>query len=373
MLHSNDNFAIPVALASFLLAVSCTPNAERSPAEQELSPVEVRLEKPTALGEAGVNYFSVSGKLESDRTANMSSRVMGNVARVFVREGNKVKQGDLLVQIHSDDLTAQRDRLDASMAEARAAQANAKLFHDRFQALLVQGSASPSEYDQVKLQLDLANARLDQVQHSRRELTVMIAESQVRSPFDGSVTRVYAEVGNLATPGMPLVVVESTDELVLRVEVPESEISNIDRKQSVLIQLQHSKDTVRGTVDQINPSSGLSGSQYDVEILPDRKAPIVHTWKAGMFANAQIRKVRCDTSLASSLERIVVPRSALVERGQLTGIYTVSDAGRAVLRWVRTGKEYAGQVEVLSGLNVSESFVKEADSRLFNGAAVTVK
>ncbi|MCC6752854.1 MAG: efflux RND transporter periplasmic adaptor subunit [Saprospiraceae bacterium] len=373
MIRIKDKFVIPVALTILLLSVACSPNEEKSAAEQELSPVEVRLEKPTALGETGINYFSVSGKLESDRIAHISSRMMGNVARVFIREGKKVKQGDLLVQIHSNDLIAQRDRIDASMAEARAAQANAKLFHDRFQALLAQGSASPSEYDQVKLQLDLANARIDQIEHSRRELNVMIAETQVRSPFDGSITRVYAEVGNLATPGTPLVVVESTDELVLRVEVPESEISNIDRKQSVLIQLQHSKDTVRGTVDQINPSSGLSGSQYDVEILPDRKAPVVHTWKAGMYANAQIRKLRCDTSFASSLKRIVVPRSALVERGQLTGIYTVSDGGKAVLRWVRTGKEYAGQVEVLSGLNVTESFVREADSRLFNGAAVTVK
>ncbi len=70
---------------------------------------------------------------------------------------------------------------------------------------------------------------------------------------------------------------------------------------------------------------------------------------------------------------LTVPESALVRRGQLTGIFTVSNADELVLRWIRTGKSEGGEVEVLAGLSAGETYVVSADPRLKEGRKVTVR
>ena len=72
-------------------------------------------------------------------------------------------------------------------------------------------------------------------------------------------------------------------------------------------------------------------------------------------------------------ESVTVPKSALVENGQLTGIYTVSTANTAMLRWVKTGKTLGDQVEILSGLNSKGPYIVSANGKLFNGAKVSLK
>jgi hypothetical protein len=72
-------------------------------------------------------------------------------------------------------------------------------------------------------------------------------------------------------------------------------------------------------------------------------------------------------------ETLMIPRSALVYRGQLTGVYTLSDNNRAVLRWVRTGEESGDRVEILTGLKAGEQFVAAMDQPLRQGQPIRVQ
>ena len=69
---------------------------------------------------------------------------------------------------------------------------------------------------------------------------------------------------------------------------------------------------------------------------------------------------------------MLVPKDAIVHRGELTGIYTVSQNNTAILRWLRLGRTFGDNVEVLSGLSADEKYIIDADSKIFNGSKITI-
>lgn len=87
-----------------------------------------------------------------------------------------------------------------------------------------------------------------------------------------------------------------------------------------------------------------------------------------MFATVQF-----PTENTTEMKALLIPTSALVNKGELSGVYTVSQSNTAVLRWLRLGRTYGDKVEVLSGLNADESYIKSAEGKLFNGAKVTIQ
>jgi hypothetical protein len=90
-----------------------------------------------------------------------------------------------------------------------------------------------------------------------------------------------------------------------------------------------------------------------------------------MFVNVQF-PVENKTETIQT-DRILVPQTALVQQGQLTGIYTIGEGNIAILRWLRTGKNFGNQVEVLSGLAANEQYIISAEGKLYNGAKVSIQ
>ena len=93
---------------------------------------------------------------------------------------------------------------------------------------------------------------------------------------------------------------------------------------------------------------------------------------SGMFVNVQFPTAKTETTTVKS-DVVMVPESALVKQGQLTGIYTIGSGNMAILRWLRIGKTFGNQVEVLSGLSADEQYIVSAEGKLFNGAKVSVQ
>lgn len=367
------NAILGLVSISFAFLMSCGKNTDEKPMLSNQDVIEVQLSKPITDTISQTGDLLVNGRLESYKTSNISSRVMGNVTRVLVREGQTVKQGQLLMQIQSADLMSQKARLEENLSEANSGFAHAQKNYNRFKALHEQTSATDFELDQAQLQLDAARSRVGQIKQSIAQIQLLITESNVQSPFDGTVTAIYVEKGAMANPGMPLMLLETSSALILKALIPESEIQNINKNQDVIIQLQQSGETCPGKILQINPSSKLSGSQYEMEIKPDAQKVTSFGWKAGMYATAKIKSQNKSIKNKMPDHELIITKKALIEKGQLYGIYTISDDQKAILRWVRLGKDYGDRIEILSGLKKDELFITEADSRLYNGATVLVK
>jgi multidrug efflux pump subunit AcrA (membrane-fusion protein) len=123
--------------------------------------------------------------------------------------------------------------------------------------------------------------------------------------------------------------------------------------------------TLKGKVSELSTSAKNTGGQYLVKIALDKTDVNI---LSGMFAT-----VYFPIEKQAKTERVLIPIDALVTNGQLSGVYTVSQTNTALLRWLRLGRVFGNQVEVLSGLNSDEAYIVSAEGKLFNGAKITIQ
>lgn len=348
------------------LMVSCSSKDEMT-ADDKILPVAVTVSKPSGTIEGGVH---ASGHLEAVETASISTKVMGYITSLNVKVGDQVRPGQVLATINSDDITARRAQSDALVSEAEAHMNSASKDYERFKKLYEQLSASAKEFDDVTLRYNSAKARLEAAKQMRNEVQALMSYTMLTAPFGGIVSQKLADVGSMATPGMPVLVVERTGSLQVNASIPESRIARVKLNDKVRVNIKSMGTEFDGAVVAINRSSQFSGGQYMIKIsVPDGDRQNMY---AGMYVNVFIATETSGLTDARG-HVVLVPRASIVNKDQLKGLYTVSTVNTALLRWVRLGRIFGDDVEVVSGLNKSEHFILQADGRLYNGAPVTIK
>lgn len=316
-------------------------------------------------------FVTASGKIEAENSANVSTRMMGFVTKVNVKVGQKVKAGQLLVTINNADLQAKKAQVDASILQATAGFNNAKKDFERFTALFNQQSASQKELDDMTSRYEMAKAGLEGAKQMRNEVMAQFSYSNITAPFSGEVTGTYIKEGDMANPGMLLVSLEGSSQLQVTAMVSESDITSIKNGMDVKVLIKSTNQSLTGKVVEVSGSAKNTGGQYLVKVNLDKTDNKV---LSGMFANVQFpitNKVASKKTVGSS--KVMVPESVLVHQGQLTGIYTISTGNVAILRWLRIGKTFGNQVEVLSGLSSDEQYIVSAEGKLYNGAKVSIQ
>ncbi|WP_034922077.1 efflux RND transporter periplasmic adaptor subunit [Gillisia sp. CAL575] len=350
-----------LALLTAGLLISCVGNEDKT-ATHKKAAIKVSLSSPTE----GISPFvTMSGKIEAVNNANLSTRMMGFINKIHVNIGDKVKKGQLLISINNSDLRAQLAQVNAKITEATAAYNNAEKDYQRFKALFEENSASRNELDDVTSNYEMAKARLEAARQMKNETESQFAYVNIRAPFSGVITNKFAEEGTLANPGMPLLAMEAPGAFEVRATVPESEISSIQQGAPVKVLVKSIDKTIDGKVSEVGTSAKNTGGQYPVKIsLQETNANIL----SGMYVSIQFPIEKTKTSQA-----VLIPESAIITRGDLKGIYTVSTQNTAVLRWIRTGRSYGDNIEVLSGLKAEEQYITGAEGKLYNGAKITVE
>ena len=353
---------IPV-LALVLLA-SC--NNEK---KQEIAKEPAIAVKVSGVSENSNSPFvTASGKIEAKNSANLSTRMMGYVTKLHVQVGQKVNAGQLLVSINSTDLQAKKAQVDASILQATAGFNSAKKDYDRFVNLFKVQSASQKELDDMTARYEMAKAGLEGAKQMRNEVIAQFSYSNITAPFSGVVTNTFVKEGDMANPGMPLVSIEGASKLQVMAMVSENDIVSIKKGMPVSVLVKSSNEKLDGKVSEVSISATNTGGQYLVKVDLDKTDATV---LSGMFVNIQFpiaNKANTSTS-----EVLLVPESALVKQGQLTGIYTIGTGNVAILRWLRVGKSFGDQVEILSGLSANEQYIVSADGKLYNGATISVQ
>jgi RND family efflux transporter MFP subunit len=338
---------------------------------------EIAIETPIAVIVSGTTensnspYVTASGKIESQNSANVSTRMMGYVTKVHVKMGQKVSAGQLLMSINNADLQAKKAQVDASILQATAGFNNAKKDYERFQNLIAQQSASQKELDDMTSRYEMAKAGLEGAKQMRNEVIAQFSYANITAPFSGEVTNTFVKEGDMANPGMPLVSVEGNGLMQVMAMVSEGDISSITNGMPVTVLVKSSNQQIKGKVSEISGSATNTGGQYLVKINLEKADKNV---LSGMFVNVKflIEKPKATTETKTP-DKVLVPTSALVTQGQLTGIYTVSSEKTALLRWLRIGKNFGDQVEVLSGLAADEKYIVSAEGKLYNGVSVSVQ
>lgn len=345
-----------------LLLVSCG-GEDKKPVADTTAAISVTVSQVETNGNSP--FLSVSGKIQASNSADLSTRMMGYVNKVHVNVGDKVRKGQLLVSINNSDLQAKSAQVNAGITEATAAFNNAQKDYNRFKNLFADNSASQKEMDDMTANFEMAKARLEAAKQMKNEVNAQFTYSNITAPFSGTVTSKNVEAGNMANPGVPLVSIETPGNFEVMAMVPETEISEIKNGTTVDVLVKSIQQTLKGKVTEVSTSAKNTGGQYLVKIALDKtEANIL----SGMFTTVQFPVERNATS-----ELVLVPTEAIVTNGQLSGIYTVSESNTALLRWLRLGRTFGDQVEVLSGLNSEEAYIVSAEGKLFNGAKVSIQ
>ena len=322
------------------------------------------------------DWLEAVGSVRAAQTSQLASQIMGNVVTVQAREGDRVQNGQVLALI---DYAQQRaaveqataaelaEQKDVSAAESEHTLAESTL--KRYQQLYEKKSVSPQEFDEVKTRSQSASARLEMARAGLGQANAALAlartalgYTRIRAPFDGVLTERKVDPGTLASPGMPIFTVEDTRSYRLEVTVDESDVWLVRVGQTAPVTIDAlGSSELAGKVVQIVPAADPGSRTFLVKVDLPRNAQI----RSGLFGRAQFAR-----GLRSAL---LIPRTAVVERGQLQGAYVLDPNQIAGLRYLTLGRSTGSQVEVLAGLEAGEKLIATPGERELGGKRINAQ
>ncbi len=271
--------------------------------------------------------------------ATVSTKLMGTVTAVLVREGAHVRAGDPLVRIDARDLDAKRQQVKASMASAEAMHHEADLMATRMRALYADSAAPRAQLDAAEAALARAQAGVDAARAGAGELDAVASYAVVRAPFGGVVTQRFVDPGAFAAPGAPLLTVQDQDRLRIVASVPPNAARQLSSGSTVAVTVEGVKATAR--VEGIVPSAG--GALYTINAVVDNRD--------GALSSGGSAELTIAEGMRTAL---LVPAAAVRQEGDLSGV-TVTSGGVTTTRWIRTGVARGTFLEVLAGLAVGDT------------------
>ncbi len=395
---------VVIGIVALAVMITSCKKKEEPVTEKPITVQGVKIET-IKLSPVEEEYEAV-GTVRSRTTTALSSKTMGNILAVHVREGDRVRTAQLLIEIDDRDSRAHVQKAQAGLREVQNAQEEieqnihaaesakeaaeagrslAAATFKRYNALLEERSVSQQEFDEVQAKLKVAQADLDRADRMLQALgakknqvlakteqakadvanaQVFLTYTRITSPISGIITAKQADVGALAAPGVPLLTVEDDTHYRLEVAVEESHIKNVPVGIPARVEIEAIGQQLVSRVTEVVPAADPATRSYVVKIdLPTAgKIEVSRSLRSGLFGRARFA--------VGKKQAMIVPQTAIVRQGQLVGVYAVDREGIAHLRLVKIGKTYADRIEVLSGLDEGDRLVVDHVNEIADGTRI---
>lgn len=359
-----------IVLLACLLLSGCNDRIEpgrTAGGESERLSLPLLTVEPVAVGGAE----QLVGTLESSDQAVVAARSSGILTRLEVREGSQVAKGDLLAVIgdnpSAEQVRAAEQGVKSAAEQVAAAEARLALAEQtarRYEPLMQAKAVTPQEYDQVLTELELARRGLSTARSEleRRKAEYASARKQntydrIAAPYAGQVSSLQTRLGATVQPGTPLLTLDRAGARQARIRAPERLQADIAPGTAIRIAVPALEREFSGTVERMQRSSDPASRSFDVIVSLPASAEL----PTGLFVRAYLP--------TRTQELLLIPESAVAERGQLTGVFVV-DQDRLRFRLVRLGRSFDGQREVLSGLRSGQRIVSDNLEQARDGARV---
>jgi RND family efflux transporter MFP subunit len=360
------------------LASACSSNGKR-PAEDEVVISGVQTDT-VRLESAPLSYDAV-GTIRSANTSILAAQLGGTVREMRVKVGDRVRRGQLLVVLDDRSPRAQLSAAEAGVSEAAQALAEvnqalqaatadrqfAEVTYNRYKELFAKNSLSRQEFDgaEARYKAALANqraleakrqevvARQQQARSQQDSAETYFSYSRIVSPLDGVVTAKPVDPGTVVMPGTPVVTVEDTSYYRLEASLAEEYLPQAQVGDILSVTTEHGQ--FAGRVAEIVPAADAASRTFLVKIDLPRDCDC----RSGEYGKASFA--------VGEEERLAVSGSAVVEHGELQGIFVVGPEGKVEYRLIKTGKTFGDHVEILSGLAAGEKVAVTQTERLRDG------
>jgi RND family efflux transporter MFP subunit len=303
------------------------------------------------------DIYETTGTVRAKTTSMVASRIMGVVKSIAVKEGDTVKAGQVLLVIDDRD-AAQRLRA-AGMAVESAKQSKdlAEKTWQRYKNLYEEKALSRQEMDQMETQKKVADAEYERIKAMEEEARTYMSFTRVTAPINGRITEKRIDVGSMATPGVPLLVMESGGSSDIEVSLDAGLRTKVNTGMAVEAMVETINLPLQGKIREIFPSVDPLSRTFTVKV-EIKNAGV----KNGLFARVRIP--------IGKREAIVVPAQAIVQKGQLTGVYAVDSQGVVTYRLIRKGNTYPGGTEILSGLAANDRIITAGVDHAIDGGII---
>jgi len=337
---------VAVVFLFVIVIVSCSKQQDNSQKTTDaVIPVEVELIKNSSVQ----REIELVGTLSAWKEANLGAQTTARIEKIYVDQGSRVKEGDLLFEMD-----------DTQLAQAKIQYQVTKDNYDRLKPLYETGSISQSQYDQVKAAYETAE----------KTYNLLLANTQFRAPFSGVITAKKLNDGEvfLLAPGgsgAPTIVsLMQINPLKLLLNVSEANFKDVKLNQPVEIRTDLYPDKIfKGIINRINPTINSATRTFEVEVKtpnPDEKL------RPGMYVTAKI--------LTGLTDGIIIPRSAALRQLGSAAYYGFIVKDNTAKRVDLTlGKEFNQNVEITNGLSAGELLVIKGQGLLKDGSKVEIK
>jgi len=358
-----------VALAVVALAVIFALGAR--PPEVATAPVEVT---GGISSGGGAPAITANGYVVARTKASVAAKVAGRLAYLGVAEGSRVTKGEIIARIEANDLAAALESAKASAGQADAELAQAKSDLVRATALEQRGVISTVELENARTKANALEAAARAARANARLAGATLENTNVRAPFDGTVLRKDAEVGEIVAPSSAggalsrtaIVTMADLTTLEVEVDVNEAYIARITNGQSARITLDAYPDTsFAATVRQVVPTADRQKATVLVKVAIDDKDPRI---LPEMGARVDFVPEGSDRTQAATPRRMYVPAASVTD-----GKVWLVEQGKAKSQSVTTGVQDGARIEVKDGLEGSETVILSPPKGLKDGARVRVR
>ena len=306
-------------------------------------------------------YAVLPGTVVSADRVVVSSRVSGYIYNFNVNEGQQVKKDQLLFVVDPTGVKEQIRQAGAELSKAEAALAEAKDNFERFKNLYREQSATQADYQQAERNYKVAMGNRLVTQSALKAARAQLKYTEVRAPFGGLVVSKLVDKGQLSTPGMPVLVLESPDHLQIQVQVDSMAFAHLVLGQQIPIELETEEATGRTVTGQVERMVAAADPATHTHLVKIALPADSGAW-SGKFVMVRIP--------VGEHNGIVVPGKAIYNRAGITGAFVVDSSGRAQFRMLTLGQaQPQGQV-VLSGLFPGDRLIVSARGTLANGVKI---
>jgi membrane fusion protein, multidrug efflux system len=333
------------------------PAAETATQQGEAVSVEVTSVKRESVARDVV----ATGTTEPVRDANLSPQMTGRIAAISVKEGDKVKAGAILAKLDSMEASLRVESTAANAASSQAQYELAKAEYERMAPLAAKGTVTHQQLDRLAGNRDALKAAADAAKVGQADAARNVTNTSVKAPFAGVISKVNAEVGEVATmvPVTVLMRLVDLSSVDVRLPVHERELSRIAIGNKVTAKFPSMGQSGEGTVTFISPE--IDPKTRSAEVVTRIPNPD-GAFRAGMFTEISIAP-------KGSQESLVVPKTAVGGAGDKRYVFVVN--GDSVeQRPVKVSPIDAESVEVLEGLKANEQIVATGIGRLSPGLRV---
>ncbi len=313
-------------------------------------------------------FYETVGTIKPEAAVTVAARVMGKVTGVKFKEGDTVKAGQLLVSIDDRQFRQQITAAEAALSQAQQGLSTvekrrqlAEITYQRYKKLFDEKAISGQEIDEIKtkmqlagLQYEMAAKAVTQAETGLVQARIVCGFASVHAPISGIIVKKMVETGNMAAPGQPLLTIDKNGPFHVDVEVDENRVKMLRKNMPVEVEIPSQGRRITGVVTTIVRAVDPRSRSYLVKVGVKAR-----DLSSGLFVRVSV--------LSGSRQALVVPPSAIVNRGQLTGVYSVGARNVVTYRLIRVGSKSAAGVEVLSGLRDNDRVIVKGTDRAVDG------